>query len=145
MFTPLTFIFLIGTCRSAVHVSETFAPVVNGSINIIVVYCGRSIVISKILQERLLIVAFDAAGFSNTSFKDAKHERVVTQRTRNHTTSDNSLSIVNENQVNIVVCDVSVILVGSVISWFRWSWQERSIVFAKVNVKVTQFDKLVWK
>jgi hypothetical protein len=89
------------------YVSKTFAPVVNGSINIVIIYCSKPIVISKILQERLFIVAFVRAvfddtrrGFSNTSFKDAKHERVVTQSTRNHTTSDNSLSIVNENQVN---------------------------------------------
>ena len=94
-------------CVQISYVSKTFAPVVNCSINIIIIYRSRPIVFSKILQKRFFVVAFVRSifnytrrGFSNTSFKDAKHERVVTQRTRNHTTSDNSLIIVNENQVN---------------------------------------------
>ena len=90
-----------------VQISKTFAPVVNGSINIIIIYRCRPIAFSKILQKRFFIVAFVRAifnymrwGFTNTSFEDAKHERVVTECTRNHTTSDNSLIIVKKNQVN---------------------------------------------
>jgi hypothetical protein len=91
------------------YVSKTFAPVVNGSINIVIIYCSRPIVISKILQKRLFIVAFVRAVFSirggalvtpALKTQNTREWSLVTQRTRNHTTSDNSLSIVNENQVN---------------------------------------------